>query len=172
MALENYSKALLEVARAQDQLEIVLSDVRALSVLDAENKLSEFFGNPAIAASDKQSVFDTLQENLSALTKNFMHTLSANGRLSRLTEILSDVKMAADKAFKVSDIVVTSVVALTDAQRETVSALTKKKFDLNDVTLTNTVDKTILGGFIINGRGKIIDASIKTQLAKIAQEIH
>ncbi|WP_373279847.1 F0F1 ATP synthase subunit delta [Lactococcus fujiensis] len=31
--------------------------------------------------------------------------------------------------------------------------------------------KKILGGFVINSRGKIIDASIKSQLAKIAQEI-
>ncbi|MFZ2476228.1 MAG: F0F1 ATP synthase subunit delta, partial [Lactococcus raffinolactis] len=47
----------------------------------------------------------------------------------------------------------------------------KSKFDLNEVTIKNTVDTSILGGVIINARGKIIDASIKSQLTKIAKSI-
>ena len=37
----------------------------------------------------------------------------------------------------------------------------KSKFDLNEVTIKNTVDTSILGGVIINARGKSID-SIKS----------
>ncbi|WP_207785015.1 F0F1 ATP synthase subunit delta [Listeria monocytogenes] len=49
--------------------------------------------------------------------------------------------------------------------------MAKAKFDLNEVTVINTVNEKILGGFIVNSRGKIIDASLKTLLAKIAAEI-
>ncbi|MFK5243073.1 F0F1 ATP synthase subunit delta, partial [Lactococcus lactis] len=54
---------------------------------------------------------------------------------------------------------------------EKFTAMAKAKFDLNEVTVINTVNEKILGGFIVNSRGKIIDASLKTQLAKIAAEI-
>ena len=65
----------------------------------------------------------------------------------------------------------TSAIALSDAQLSKLETTIKSKFDLNEVTIKNTVDTSILGGVIINARGKIIDASIKSQLTKIAKSI-
>lgn len=102
---------------------------------------------------------------------NFLNTIRSNGRLADLGEILEETKNAADDMFKIADVEVVSSIALSEAQIEKFKAMAKSKFDLNEVTVINTVNEKILGGFIVNSRGKIIDASLKTQLAKIAAEI-
>jgi len=168
---QKYGKALLEVAQEKGQLEGVLAEVNALSQLFEENDLHGFFANNVYPDTAKSQVLDTLKKDASPIMQNFLDTVRLNGRLASLDAILAEVKHSADDMFKISDVEVISSQALSDAQIEKMTTLTKQKFDLNEVSIKNSVDESILGGFIINARGKIIDASIKTQLAKIASQI-
>lgn len=168
---QKYSKALLEVAKERSQLEVILSEVNELTQLFKEENLASFFETEAYSASAKAQVIDMIKENASDLMKNFLNTVRANGRLADLSDILAEIKNTADDMFKIADVEVVSSVKLTETQIEKFVALAKSKFDLNEVTIVNTVDEKIVGGFIVNSRGKIIDASVKSQLAKIAKEI-
>ncbi|MEY8442883.1 F0F1 ATP synthase subunit delta [Lactococcus ileimucosae] len=168
---QKYSKALLEVAKERSQLEVILSEVNELTQLFKEENLASFFETEVYSASAKAQVIDMIKENASDLMKNFLNTVRANGRLADLSDILAEIKNTADDMFKIADVEVVSSVKLTETQIEKFVALAKSKFDLNEVTIVNTVDEKIVGGFIVNSRGKIIDASVKSQLAKIAKEI-
>lgn len=119
----------------------------------------------------KIAVIKSLQDVSSTLFKNFLATLITNKRLALLPLIIKEIRNQADSLFKVSDVDVTTAVDLTSAQLSKLETMVKQKFDLNDVTIKNTIDKNILGGVVINARGKIIDASIKSQLNKIAKSI-
>ncbi|WP_251712347.1 F0F1 ATP synthase subunit delta [Lactococcus ileimucosae] len=168
---QKYSKALLEVAKERSQLEVILSEVNELTQLFKEENLASFFETEVYSASAKAQVIDMIKENASDLMKNFLNTVRANGRLADLSDILAEIKNTADDMFKIADVEVVSSVKLTETQIEKFVALAKSKFDLNEVTIVNTVDEKIVGGFIVNSRGKIIDASVKSQLAKISKEI-
>jgi len=168
---QKYSKALLEVAQEKNQVDEILAEVKELNAVITSSALIDFFQQPVHSDSEKLTVAELLKESASPLMKNFLATVAANGRLADLQEILQEVLASADESFKISEVEVTSSVALTDAQKAKIITLSKEKFDLNEVTIKNTIDEKILGGFIINSRGKIIDASIKTQLAKIASQI-
>ena len=130
-----------------------------------------FRSNEVYSFSAKSELIDTLLQTSSEVMSNFLNTIRSNGRLADLGEILEETKNAADDMFKIADVEVVSSIALSEAQIEKFKAMAKSKFDLNEVTVINTVNEKILGGFIVNSRGKIIDASLKTQLAKIAAEI-
>jgi F-type H+-transporting ATPase subunit delta len=91
--------------------------------------------------------------------------------MALLPLIIKEVRHQADNLFKISDVDVTSAIVLSDIQLSKLETTIKSKFDLNEVTIKNTVDTSILGGVIINARGKSIDASIKSQLNKIAKSI-
>lgn len=168
---QKYSKALLEVAREKGQLDNILAEVNELSQVFQNNQLAAFFANEVYPEAAKSQVVDSLKNTASDLMKNFLDTIRLNGRLASLGDILEEIKNTADAMFKISDVEVLSSVKLTEEQIAKLTALSKSKFDLNEVTIKNSVDESILGGFIINARGKIIDASIKTQLSKIAQQI-
>ena len=162
---QKYSKALLEVAQEKGQLEAILSEVSEMIQLFKEDNLVAFLSSEVYSFSAKSELIDTLLQTSSEVMSNFLNTVRSNGRLGDLGEILDETKNAAD------DVEVVSSIALTNAQIEKFTAMAKAKFDLNEVTVINTVNEKILGGFIVNSRGKIIDASLKTQLAKIAAEI-
>ncbi|MFC4651995.1 F0F1 ATP synthase subunit delta [Lactococcus nasutitermitis] len=168
---QKYSKALLEVAQEQSKLEEILAEVAQVAELFESQNLTKFFSDDVYSADIKSQVVDTLNNSASDLMRNFLNTVRLNGRLADLYEILQEVKNTADDMFKIADVEVISSVALTENQIQKFEQLTKAKFDLNEVKVINTVDEKILGGFIISSRGKIIDSSIKTQLAKIANEI-
>ena len=168
---QKYSKALLEVAQEKGQLEAILSEVSEMIQLFKEDNLVAFLSSEVYSFSAKSELIDTLLQTSSEVMSNFLNTVRSNCRLGDLGEILDETKNAADDMFKIADVEVVSSIALTNAQIEKFTAMAKAKFDLNEVTVINTVNEKILGGFIVNSRGKIIDASLKTQLAKIAAEI-
>jgi F-type H+-transporting ATPase subunit delta len=168
---QKYSKALLEVSQEKGQLEAILAEVSEMIQLFEENKVNAFLSSDVYSFAAKSELVDTLLQSSSELMSNFLNTVRANGRLADLAEILEEIKNSADDMFKIADVEVISSIALTDAQIEKFAAMSKSKFDLNEVKVINRVNEKIIGGFIVNSRGKIIDASLKTQLAKIATEI-
>ena len=168
---QKYSKALLEVARESQQLEAVLAEVAAFDQVIQSTDLQAFLVDVAYSDDKKHQVIESLQNASSDIFKNFLTILVKNQRMALLPVIIKEIRHQADSLFKISDVDVTSAIALSDAQLSKLETTIKSKFDLNEVTIKNTVDTSILGGVIINARGKIIDASIKSQLTKIAKSI-
>ena len=168
---QKYSKALLEVAQEKNLLDETLSEVAEFDQVIKSTDLGTFLADVTYSDEKKIKVIKALQDVSSTIVKNFLETLIVNRRLSLLPLIIQEVRNQADSLVKVSDDEVTPAVALTTAQLEKLETMIKAKFDLNEVTIKNTIDKSILGGVVINARGKIIDASIKSQLTKIAKTI-
>ncbi len=168
---QKYSKALLEVAQEHQQLDEILAEVANFDQVIKATNLTDFLTDVTYADEKKIAVIKNLQDVSSTLFKNFLATLITNKRLALLPLIIKEIRNQADSLFKVSDVDVTTAVDLTSAQLSKLETMVKQKFDLNDVTIKNTIDKNILGGVVINARGKIIDASIKSQLNKIAKSI-
>ncbi|GAB2021301.1 F0F1 ATP synthase subunit delta [Pseudolactococcus yaeyamensis] len=168
---QKYSKALLEVAQESQQLEAVLAEVAAFGQVIQSTDFQAFLVDVAYSDDKKHQVIESLQNVSSDIFKNFLEVLVKNQRMALLPIIIKEIRHQADSLFKISDVDVTSAIALSDAQLSKLEATIKSKFDLNEVTIKNTVDSSILGGVIINARGKIIDASIKSQLNKIAKSI-
>ena len=168
---QKYSKALLEVAQESQQLEAVLAEVAAFDQVIQSTDLQAFLVDVAYSDDKKHQVIESLQNASSDIFKNFLTILVKNQRMALLPVSIKEIRHQADSLFKISDVDVTSAIALSDAQLSKLETTIKSKFDLNEVTIKNTVDTSILGGVIINARGKIIDASIKSQLTKIAKSI-
>jgi ATP synthase, F1 delta subunit len=168
---QKYSKALLEVAQERQQLEAVLAEVAAFNQVIQSTDLQDFLVDVAYSDDKKHQVIESLQNVSSDIFKNFLEVLVKNQRMALLPLIIKEVRHQADNLFKISDVDVTSAIVLSDIQLSKLETTIKSKFDLNEVTLKNTVDTSILGGVIINARGKSIDASIKSQLNKIAKSI-
>ena len=168
---QKYSKALLEIAQERQQLEAVLAEVAAFNQVIQSTDLQDFLVDVAYSDDKKHQVIESLQNVSSDIFKNFLEVLVKNQRMALLPLIIKEVRHQADNLYKISDVDVTSAIVLSDIQLSKLETTIKSKFDLNEVTIKNTVDTSILGGVIINARGKSIDASIKSQLNKIAKSI-
>ena len=168
---QKYSKALLEVAQESQQLEAVLAEVAAFDQVIQSTDLQAFLVDVAYSDDKKHQVIESLQNASSDIFKNFLTILVKNQRMALLPVIIKEIRHQADSLFKISDVDVTSAMELSDAKLSKLETTIERNFGLNEVTVNNTVDISIVGGVIINVRGKIIYASIMSQLTKIAKSI-
>ena len=65
----------------------------------------------------------------------------------------------------------TTAIAMSDEQKERLLALAKEKLTIAHGQLVETIDPSIIGGFIINANNKVIDTSIKSQLRQFKQNL-
>jgi F-type H+-transporting ATPase subunit delta len=168
-----YAKALVEVAAASDELEAVRQDLRALADLLREHRdLRQFVSNPSVSRRDAGEVMRDVAAAMKAraLTVTFLQVLLEGGRLAGLEAILRAYELLVDERFGRVKAVVTSAAPLeADAQerlRRRLGEVTGK-----DVYLEMRQDPALLGGVVTQIGSRVFDGSLKTQLARLRDEM-
>lgn len=107
---------------------------------------------------------------IDAACANFLRVLHENRRLVLLPEItrLYDELRAAAEARVEAE--VASAFEIGDAQLKSIAAALKKRFGL-DVTLTNRIDRSLVGGMVIRAGDLVIDGSVRGQLHALATHL-
>lgn len=168
---EIYAKSLVEVALERDSVPIIYDEVRAiLSVLD-DQQVQDFLASKAIDLSAKSEVVRLFQESCSNYMKQFLEIILQNERQQFLYLIMKEVLKELSLKTHIFDIEVTTVVALSDDQKERLTALVEKKFALTKRNLIEKIDDEIIGGFIIKANNKVIDTSIRSQLQELKMNL-
>jgi F-type H+-transporting ATPase subunit delta len=166
-----YAKALIEAAKESNQIEALLTEAleleKSLELCHAQNYLAD----DIVPEAQKSELLNKIADDASQMMGNMLRIIAENARFALLTLILKEYKILANKALGHDEVEVITSVALTETQQNKMMNVIKAKFDLKNVTIVNQVDKNILGGFIIKNNVKVLDASIKSQLAKIAAEL-
>ena len=169
--VEQYATSLLEVALEHEQLATVKSDVEAIIAVFEENNLEAVLSDFAISKEDKASIIKLLQESSSTYVSNFLDVIMQNEREGLLYAICQTFLVKEAQATNTHDICVTTAIAMSDEQKERLLALAKEKLTIAHGQLVETIDPSIIGGFIINANNKVIDTSIKSQLRQFKQNL-
>ena len=153
---KNYAEALFQVIseEQEDKLKDTLSELKAVkTVLD---------GCPDLK--------DAFEGKVSQYVYNFIRVLCEAERLDRFDGILTCFTALYNEKFGIADIVVTTSVPLNDALREKIvkrmEQVTGKK-----ISMTEKVDKSIIGGIVVNYGDTMIDGSVKARLEALKTEI-
>ena len=166
-----YASALFELASEAGVVTAVESDLEKLAAALAESQdLRELTTNPQIGRVAQGSAIAAVAATLglSDLTKKFLGTLAANGRLSKLGDIVRAFRTIAAQQRGEVTAEVTSAHALTDAQIDQLKTrLTAREG--RTVKLSTKVDPDLLGGLVVTIGSKRIDGSIRTRLNSLAQ---
>lgn len=166
-----YASALFELASEAGTVTAVESDLDKLAAALAESAdMRELTTNPQIgrAAQGKAIHAVAAALGLSDLTQKFLGTLAANGRLSKLGDIVRAFRTIAAAQRGEVTAEVTSAHTLTDAQIDQLKTkLTAREG--RTVKLSTKVDPDLLGGLVVTIGSKRIDGSIRTRLNSLAQ---
>ena len=170
---KRYAKALVEVAAASRELEEVRQDLRAFADLLREHRdLRQFVSNPSVSRRDAGDVFRDVAAAMKVrpLTATFLQILLEGGRLPGLEAILRAYELLVDERLGRVKAVVTSAAPLeADAQdrlRRRLGDVTGK-----DVYLELRQDPALLGGVVTQIGSRLFDGSLKTQLARLRDEM-
>ncbi|GAB2026499.1 F0F1 ATP synthase subunit delta [Lactovum odontotermitis] len=166
-----YAKALLEAAKGHNSVEGLLAEVKELQEAIEICQAQSYFTEQIVPDEQKTALLNEIAAGTSLFMGNFLKLIAENGRYALLSESLKEFVTLANHALGRDEVEVISTIPLTKAQEDKMANIIKEKFKLKNVTIVNQLNAGILGGFIIKNDAKVLDASIKSQLAKIAVEL-
>jgi F-type H+-transporting ATPase subunit delta len=164
-----YAKSLIDLSKEQDQLENVYKDVLYLkSIFESSQELVNFLNNPVITSDQKLTVVKALDsEKTGELTKSFNRLLIRKGRESYLPEI-AEAFIEQYKEYKgILTVTLTTAIPASEEVKNAIINRIKQDGKMKEVELVCVVQENIIGGFILEGNGKRIDASVAYDLTKI-----
>ena len=165
-----YAKAVLSLATDNKVTEVVNADMKQISSVIAENSdLGAMLQSPVIRSADKKAVLTSVFSGVNAATSNLIDTLITNKRIALLGDVASKYIQLYDQLRDTQVAKVTSAAPLT-AELEKKILAKVKELTGKTTEIENTVDESILGGFILRVGDLQYDASIANKLNKLKRE--
>lgn len=166
-----YALAAFEYAREKKLLPQWKAFLESASEIAKTPAVVRLLSNPEVVSS---KAFDLFKEVLSSVLQpdqqNFLLLLAQNKRLMLIPDISTLFNTYYAYYEKLSTVrVVTAVDMPEDFRQKLTSALTKRI--QHEVTLENEVDPSIVGGAVIHIGDRVIDGSIRGQLARLLQNL-
>jgi F-type H+-transporting ATPase subunit delta len=167
-AARPYANAVYDIANQAGALDSWGDALANLSTLVSDVQMSELLNNPGMDKQQKgDMLIQVLGDKLGEQQKNLVKLMAENGRLSIMPDVRDQFEVARAKAENKVEAEVVSAFELTAQQTDELVNTLKNKLGC-DVTLTTTVDESLIGGVVIKAGDTIIDASMKSQLDSLA----
>ncbi len=164
-----YATALFELAKETKKLSAVEKDLASLgATIEGSSALQDVIASPVHTREEQGGVMAAVAKKLK-LSPNVANTIAlmaSKRRLFALPAMIASVSalIAEEKGEVTAD--VTSAKKLTAAQSKKLAETLKKKFG-KDITISATVDESIIGGLVVRVGSQMIDTSIATKLSKL-----
>jgi len=166
-----YSRALFQIAVEKKLLDKVSEDMLFISEICKMNEVKEVLESPIIVASKKKKIFHSfLEKNIQNITLELVDLLIKNGRESFLPAVARVFRDETLKYKGITETYLTTAVPVNDKTRKEISEMISSVFKTK-VELKETVDKDIIGGFILKVNDNFIDGSIRNKLRKIRKDL-
>lgn len=167
-----YAKAILEIADSKKVASQVSADMALVSsTINTNLELNTFIQSPTINVEQKQSALLAIFVDSNAVTKSLFRLLMENKRF----EILDAIALEYNKLFDIMNGVevakVTTAIAMDAALEAKVSAKIAT-FSNKKITIENTIDPSIIGGFILRIGDKQYNGSVANRLQVLKRELN
>jgi F-type H+-transporting ATPase subunit delta len=166
-----YAKAILDIATSKSVAKEVSQDMTLIANTIQNNlELSTFIQNPTMSVEVKQSALLEVFASVNNVTKSLFRLLFENKRFEILEAVAVQYNNLFDEANGVQVAKVTTAIAMTSELEAKVLA---KIATLSDkkITIVNTIDPTIIGGFILRIGDNQYNASVANRLQVLKREL-
>lgn len=166
-----YAKAILQHANDVKVVDEVFGDMKTVQqTIDASKELRLVLKSPIIKAEDKKQALLKIFADQSNTTHGLIELLVDKKRSDILGQVATSYVDLYNESKGVKVAHVTTAVPLSSGLEQTVLNKVKELTGSERVTLENTVDETIIGGFILRVGDIQYNASIANKLGKIKRE--
>jgi len=171
-AADRYAKSLYQLAIENGTVEAVLADIQYYqSVVSESRELQSVISSPIIAGSKKQAILDAIfNSRFQKMTSLFFKLVVSKGREKELTEIASAFVHEDKRQKGIKEGTLVSAAQLTDSLRSLLIAKAGKMAG-GKVSITEKVDPTLIGGYVLTVDDIQFDESVRTKLTKIREQL-
>ena len=166
-----YAKAAFEYASTAKAVQSWSDAFDVAAAVVEQDRVKNALISPSLSAERKASIFlQILGDELDEKQKNFVRILAENKRLGLLPYIKEQFVAMKAMQEKSIDVEVTAAyelpVDLTNKLAQALSARLNRK-----VSVHGSVDKSLMGGAVIQTGDLVIDGSVRGRLAKLAERL-
>ena len=165
-----YAKAILDIAVSSNNSKKVNEDMLTIvESIAGSNELSEFLSSPIITSEVKRNALTEIFESVQSETKSLFRLLQENKRFEILAPIAAQYNSLFDEMNGVEVANVTTAFPITPELEAKVLAKIAT-FSDKKITIINTIDASIIGGFVLRIGDKQYNASVANRLQELKRE--
>ena len=167
-----YAKSLVDLSTEQKQLEVVYNDMKYLQAIFKSNPdVVTLLRSPIINADKKEKIITAVvSTNIGQLSYLFIKLLIEKHRESNLPEIADAIITQYNSINNIHKAKITTAVAMSDELKKSVMSKLKTDAALDNIELETEVREELIGGFILEMQGNIVDSSILRDLKDIKKQ--
>ena len=165
-----YAKAILETAVSNGKANKVNEDMKAIiAAVDSSTDLKEFLASPIIKSDLKMKALSEVFSSVQAETNSLFRLLQENKRFEILVAIATQYNIQFDDMNGVEIANVTTAFPIT-ADLEAKILAKAATISTKKLTIQNTIDPSIIGGFVLRIGDKQYNASVSNRLQELKRE--
>lgn len=167
-----YAKSLIDLATEQNQLPTVYADMKYLQAVCKSNAdFVAILRSPIIKADKKSKIVEAVTNGkVGQLTTAFNTLLMKKGREENLPEIINAFIDQYNGLNGIKKVKLTTAVAITDDMKTAILNQVKGSTPLEKIELETAVKEELIGGFVLEAEGTLIDASILRDLKDVRKQ--
>ena len=170
---QRYAKALFSIAREAGNAEAVARELdQFAAALATSPALAAMLQRPWIKPGDRQAVATEVAKRAgaSAPVQKAMGLVAARGRMDHLPELVAAYRAMVDEALGRVRAEVRTSVAFTADEKTQLAARLGRALG-KQVIVEESVDTSLLGGFVAQVGSLILDGSLDGQLARMRERL-
>ena len=169
-----YAKALFDIAKDNSLEQIMFKEVNnILEIIISEKKFKKLLESPVLSSKEQKLVIEgvfSVKDKKKIIVSNemfkFLKVIASNRRLNILKSVLYSFSNLVKSMNQELNVKVTSAVPLNENILLKIKGIFSNKTK-KQINIVSYVDKSIIGGIILQIGSNLIDASIKSKILKI-----
>ncbi|GHH98804.1 F0F1 ATP synthase subunit delta [Neobacillus kokaensis] len=172
MVAKRYALALLQIAKEKQLLGVMLEDLRVIKeVAGYTPELKAVLHSSKLTKETKKAVLSQAFASVNVYVLNTLLLLVDRQREDYLAAVADEFLALANEEMGVAEADVYSTRALSDAEREAVSAVFAAKVGKKALNIKNFVDSDLLGGLRLRIGNRIYDGSLRGKLDRLERKM-
>ena len=166
-----YAKSILDLAIEQNQLDAVYGDMKhIISICKTNPDFVAMLKSPIIKGDKKDKIMDAvLTLQIGKLTTAFNKLLVKKVRESYLPEVASAFVAQYNLKNGIVKVKITTAGPISEETKNTIVASLKKSGIDKKLELETAINESLIGGFVLESEGNLVDASILRDLKDISK---
>ncbi len=167
-----YAQAVFERAQATGRFADWSDELHFAAAVATDSQMENMIESTRLTKVELADLFiGVCAEQLGEEARNLVRLLAENRRLVLLPEIAAVYEVLRAEAESTVEAEMVSAYPLEDAQRARIAEALKTRLGRN-VTLSATVDESLIGGAIIRAGDLVIDGSVRGKLGRLASALN
>lgn len=171
LIINNYANAALNVAKKSNLVDCFVIDLEKFLQNLPAGSVKEL-SNPALPKKALVKIIEEIANKLSInqLVISFLIVIAKSGRIKFLNSITQSLKSLVKIDKNILEIELISAFELNEELISKIKLILERKYRGKIIEFKNKIKPEILGGLVVKINSLVIDASLKNQLANIAND--